>query len=135
MSTAQQSLISVTVDGQPLGIFDTLSGGATTADATKHRSGGGQMKSYPALPDTDDLTVSRDYDRERDHEKLRALRRRVGRANGCSISEQPLDDDGAPWGKPTVYTGRLTGVSPGEADSNSGDVRMFELTFQIVDVA
>jgi hypothetical protein len=134
MATQQQSLISVTVDGAPLGIFDTLSGGATTADATKRRAGGGQLKSYAALPDTDDLTVSRDYDRERDHEKLRELRRRVGRAP-VSVSEQPLDDDGAPWGKPTTYTGRLTGVNPGDADSNSGDVRMLELTIQVTEVA
>lgn len=92
------------------------------------------MKSYAAAGDTDDITVSRVLERERDHERLRKLRRRVGKAT-ASISEQPLDDDGAPWGKPTVYTGRLTGVSPGEADSDSGDVRMFELTFQVSEVA
>jgi hypothetical protein len=134
MSTAQQSLISVTIDGKPFGIFDTLSGGATTADPTKRRAGGGQMKSYAAHAGTDDLTVSRDYDRERDHEQIRRLRRRVGKAM-ASVSEQLLDDDFAPWGKPTTYTGRLTSVNPGDADSDSADVRMFELTFQIVDVA
>jgi hypothetical protein len=134
MSTAQMSLVTVTVDGQPLGVFDTLSGGETSAEPTKRRAGGmGAQKSYPALPDTDDLTVSRVYERERDHEKLRKLRRRVGRAE-ASVSEQPLDEDGAPWGRPTTYTGRLTGVNPGEADSESSDPRMFELTFQITEV-
>jgi hypothetical protein len=134
MSTQQQSLITVTVDNEPLGVFDTLSGGDVTAEPTKRRSGGGNMKSYAAHADYDDLTVSRVLERERDHEKLRRLRRRVGKAT-ASVSEQPLDDEGAPWGKPTVYTGRLTGVTPGEADSDSADVRMFELTFQISEVA
>lgn len=134
MSTQQQSLITVTVDGEPWGVFDTLSGGDTTAEPTKRRSGGGGMKSYAAFGDSDDVTVGRVYERERDHEKLRKARRRVGRAE-MVVSEQPLDDDGAPWGKPTVYTGRLIGLAPGEADSNSSDVRMLELTAQIVDVA
>lgn len=134
MSTQQQSLITVTVDNEPLGVFDTLSGGDTTAEPTKRRAGGGAMKSYAAFADNDDITVSRVYERERDHEKLRQLRRRVGKAT-ASISEQPLDDDGAPWGRPTVYTGRLTGLAPGEADSDSADVRLFELTFQVTEVA
>lgn len=134
MSTQQQSLITVTIDGEPWGVFDTLSGGDTTAEPTKRRAGGGTMKSYAAHADTDDITVGRVYERERDHEKLRKARRRVGKAN-ATISEQPLDDDGAAWGKPTVYTGRLTGLAPGEADSDSADVRMLELTFQISEVA
>lgn len=124
----------MTVDDEPLGVFDTITGGETTAEPTKRRAGGGTMKSYAAHADTDDITVGRVYERERDHELLRKLRRRVGKAT-ASISEQPLDDDGAPWGRPTVYTGRLTNLSPGEADSDSADVRMLELTFQISEVA
>lgn len=135
MSTQQNSLVTVVVDGQPLGVFDTLSGGDVTAEPTKRRSGGmGPLKAYGALPDYDDVTVSRVYERERDHELLRRLRTRVGKAN-ASVSEQPLDEDGAPWGRPTTYTGRLIGLTPGEADSESSDPRMFELTFQITEVA
>lgn len=135
MSTSQQSLVTVTLDGATIGTFDTMSGGDITAEPTKRRSGGmGPLKSYGALPDYDDVTVSRVAERERDHELQRRLRTRVGKAN-ASISDQPLDDDGAPWGRPTVYTGRLIGMTPGEVDSESSDPRMFELTFQITAVA
>lgn len=134
MSTQQQSLVTVVVDGIPLGVFDTLSGGEITSENSKHRAGGmGRQKSYPAMADTDDITVSRVFERDRDAEKLRQLRRRVGRA-AASATEQPLDDDGAPWGTPTTYTGTLIGIAPGEADSNSSDPRMFELTIQVVEV-
>lgn len=134
-STAQQSLITATVDGVPLGVFDTLSGGVTSAEVSKRRAGGmGSQYSKVALPDNEDVTISRDYDRERDHELRRTLMRRTGRAM-ATISEQPLDDDGVPWGKPIVYTGRLSGVSPSEVDANSGDDRMLELTFVIEQVA
>lgn len=135
MATQQENLITVVVDGQPLGVFDTLTGGDTSASPVKHRAGGmGSQKSYPALPEHADVTVSRVLERERDRELVRKLRLRTGRAS-ASISEQPLDDDGAPWGKPTIYTGKLSGVKPGDADSNSVDLQMFELTLTIEDVA
>lgn len=133
--TQQMALITVSVDGKSLGVFDTKSGGETTAEPTKRRSGGmGVQKSYAALPDHGDVTVSRDYELSRDHELVRRLRKRVGRAR-VVISERPLDENGAPWGKPVVYTGRLTGISPSEVDSDSADAAMFELTAQIVTVA
>lgn len=133
--TQQQVLLTVTVDGLPLGVFDTKSGGETTAEPTKRRSGGmGRQKSYAALPDHGDVTVSRDYDLERDHELVRRLRRRVGRAS-MVIAEQPLDENGAPWGQPVIHTGRLIGVSPSEVDSDSADAAMFELSAQITDIA
>lgn len=133
MSTQQQSLVSVTIDGAPLGVFDTLSGGDVSAEPAKHRSGGmGTQKAYAALGDTDDVTVSRVYERERDHDLLRRLRPRVGRGV-ATITDQPLDDDGARWGKPTVYIGRLSKIAPGEVDSESGDPRMYELTVLVTE--
>ena len=133
--TQQMALLTVTVDGFTLGVFDTKSGGETTAEPTKRRAGGmGAHKSYAALPDHGDVTVSRDYDLERDHELVRRLRPRVGRAR-MTISEQPLDEDGAPWGRPVVYTGRLIGVSPSEVDSDSTDAAMFELSAQVTEIA
>jgi hypothetical protein len=133
--TQQMALITVTVDDLPLGVFDTKSGGETTAEPTKRRSGGmGAQKSYAALPDHGDVTISRDYELERDHELMRRLRPRVGRAR-ANISEQPLDENGAPWGDPITHIGRLTGLSPSELDSDSSDAQMFELTFQLTSIS
>ena len=135
MSTAQQSLVTVVVDGRPLGTFDTRTGGATTAEHAKHRPGGMvAQKAYASLPENDDVTVTRVYERERDHVLARQLKTRAGRAT-ASISEQPLGDDGAPWGKPTVSTGLLKSVNTGDVDSNSGEPRFLELVFTITEVA
>jgi hypothetical protein len=135
VSTQQQALVTVTVDGRPLGVFDTRTGGDVTADVPKRRAGGQlALRSYGALPDYDDVTVSRVYERERDHELIRHLRTRVGRAR-CVVSEQPLDDYNAPWGKPVTYLGRLGPITTGEVDSDTGDVRMWELTVVVESVA
>jgi hypothetical protein len=134
MSTQMQYRILVWVDGKSLGEFDTMTGGATTAERPKRRPGGMRaQKSYVALPDTDDVTVSRVYERVRDHEQARQLRRRAGQAP-ATVQQVPLDDDGAPWGKPTVFTGHLLAVSPSDVDANSGDVRTLDLTIQVLEV-
>lgn len=129
MTTSQQFLVTVTVDGRPLGTFDTCSGGEPSADVAKHRPGGmvGE-NSHAALPTYSDVTVGRELDRERDVELYRSLISRVGRAL-ASVSKQPLDDNGAPWGKPFTYTGRLSGMSDPESDSNDGSVSMWQMTF------
>lgn len=131
MSSANQSLVTAVVDGRPLGVFDTLSGGETAADISKRRAGGGVQRTYTnGKRDTSDVTITRDYDRDRDVELARWLRTRVGRAFG-SVNDQPLDDDDVAWGKPTVFTGRLQSVNTGDVDSDSGDPRMLSLTFSI----
>lgn len=128
MTTSQQFLITATVDGRPLGQFDTCSGGEPSADVSKHRPGGlvGE-NSYAALPTYSDVTIGRELDRERDVELYRSLLSRVGRAP-VAVSKQPLDDAGAPWGKPFTYTGRLNGMSDPEVDSNDGSVSMWQMT-------
>lgn len=131
MSTSQMNLVTVTVDGRPLGVWDSFTGGEVSAEVGKHRPGGMVPEnSHVALPTYGDVTVGRERDRERDVELYRSLLPRVGRAL-ATITKQPLDDNGAPWGKPFTYTGRLSGLSDPEVDSNSGEVSMYELTFVI----
>jgi len=128
MTTSQQQLITVSVDGRPLGVFDTLSGGEPTAEVGKHRPGGmSGERSYAALPSFGDLTVGRELDTQRDLEVYRSLVGRVGRAP-FTASRQLLDENGAPVGRPITYTGRLSGMSDPEADSNSTDVSMWQMT-------
>lgn len=132
MSTASQNLITVSVAGEQLGVFATRSGGETTAEVSKSRPGGMQPEEvYPAEPTTGDVTVSRTMKRDRptgsDYDLARRLRPKAGKVD-MVISEQPLDANGLAWGKPTVWTGLLTGVNGGDADANSNEVRMLELT-------
>lgn len=130
MSTANQFLVNVVVAGRPLGTFDTLSGGETSTEIAKRRAGGGVMRTYTNRKrDTSDVTVTRDYDRERDVELARWLRTQTGAV--ATVTEQPLDDDDVAWGKPTVFSGLLSGVGPGDVDSDSGDPRMLSLTIVV----
>ena len=131
----QQWLISVTVDGQQLGIFDKKTGGDVQAKGNKHRPGGmGPERSYVSLPVYSDLKVNRVYERTRDHELVRTLIGKAGIVN-ASISEQPLDANGVVFGAPLIYTGRFLGVNQGDADSTSENPRMFELDIEVTSIA
>lgn len=129
MTTAQNTLITLVVDGRPLGVFDTLSGGEPSAEVTKSRPGGmAGEKSHPALPTYSDVVAGRELDMQRDLELYRSLLNRAGRAP-VSASKQYLDESGAPVGRPLTYTGRLSNMTDPEADSSSNDVSMWQLTF------
>jgi hypothetical protein len=128
MSTKHDYLVTVTIDGAPIGVFDSRTGGETDSDITKRNTGTGP-KVYASRSATGDVTVVRGYERERDHELARGLERRAGRAL-MTVSEQPLDEDGNPWGKPKVWSGVLKSVDSGEVDSDSEDPR--DLTLVMV---
>ncbi|XBB66865.1 hypothetical protein ABFU82_22575 [Nocardioides sp. WV_118_6] len=125
MSTQDQYRVTVTVDGRPLGVFDSRSGGESDTDITKKKTGEGP-KVYSSKPDTGDVTVGRGYERERDHELARWLRTRCGKGK-MVISEQPLDDEDQAWGVPTTWTGILKTVNTGDTDTDSSDPRELEL--------
>lgn len=130
MVSQQNSLITVAVNGTPLGVFDRRSGGDTTAEVGKYRPGGmARQKTRKGLPTTDDLTVARELEYDRDVEIARWLRTVVGNAQ-VTVNSQPLDDNAAPFGKPTTWTGTLNSVGGGDEDSESNDGR--DLTLGIV---
>lgn len=129
MSTQHDYLVTVAIDGSPLGVFDSRTGGESDSDIATRWTGEGR-KLYPARGNVGDVTVVRGYERERDHERVRALRLRVGRAQ-MTVSEQPLDEDGNAWGKPTVWTGILKTVNGGDVNSDSEDPRDLELSMTV----
>lgn len=134
MSTADQARITSAVAGKDLGTFDTRSGGETTASGEKYRAGGGEEEVSVSRPSVGEVTISRKYKRERDHELARWLRTKAGKADG-SVNEQLTDDDDLPWGKPVTWTGRLLSVNTGDVDSNSqSEPRFLTLTFMMTKV-
>lgn len=128
MSTINQSdvRVTVTIDGKPWGAFDKRTGGDVDSDINKRRTAYGEEIGR-GRPTVADIGVTRGYDKERDHVALLALEARCGRAS-ISISEQPLDEDGIPWGKPRVKTGVVKSVDYGDVDVNSGDPRDYTIT-------
>lgn len=127
----QQWLATLSVDGVDYGIFDKFAGGDVSAAANKHRPGGmGPEVTYLALPTYTDISLTKVYETQNDHDRVAALHDQVGRSL-ASVTLQPLDDQGNPWGSPRVYQGRLIGVKDGGTDSMSNAARMFEVDISV----
>jgi hypothetical protein len=134
MSSQQNSLITVAVNGTPLGVWDRRSGGESAAELGKYRPGGmARQKVRKGLPVVGDLTVAREFEFDRDIELLRWLRTVVGTAQ-VTVNSQPLDDAATPFGKPTTWTGTLNSANGGDEDSDSNDGRDFELGITVAEV-
>lgn len=129
--------ITVRVGTRDLGVFDTLSGGETSADITKRRGGTSPSKraNLGGPRDVSDITVSREHIASRDESILRALRPQCG-VGECIVTRQPLDQNRQPYGRPEVNTGgTLKSVSGPEADSDSADTSMLQLVISAGDWA
>lgn len=132
-STQHHSLVTASVNGISWGTFESRTGGATTSEVGKYRPGGFQkQKARRGLPETEDVTIAREWERERDY-PLSRQRNLVGLAD-VVVSDQPLDDLGAPWGKPTVFTGVLQQMTDGDSDANSNDAKTLELVVSVLEV-
>jgi hypothetical protein len=117
----------VSVDGIPLGIFDTFSGGEADSDDTKHRSGGmGDEESLGGPRTRANFTVSRLYRLERDHGQAKMLDAAVGRGEVVAVRTM-LDRDKVPFGDPITFTGTLKTFNHPEHDANSSDPKMVSL--------
>lgn len=119
---------TATIDGRPVGVWDTLAGGDVEAEETKYRPGG--MASQISLGGTmtvNNVTLARLVTREDWPLMHQLLSSRVGKGV-VTVSRQPLDTDGNPFGRPIVYTGKLIHVVPGDTDSNSSDAAVWEIT-------
>ena len=109
------------------------SGGEVTADSNKVYDGGSLVADVLASPaEVGDLTISRPFDPDRDHDLCTQLVRIVGQWR-TTVSVQPTYGDlSAAKVKPRVYSNcLLTGVREPETDASSGDSADFELTFAV----
>lgn len=126
----------VTVDGID-GTWARISAGETSAEGTRVRDGGATKADVLAgPPETDEVTVSRPFDAERDHDLVTTLLPLVGQLY-TTITKQPLYGDMSRVAvKPRVYSDcLLTKVSDPESDADSGDPSVLELTFMVGDVS
>lgn len=125
---ADQWANTVSIDGRPLGVWDTLAGGGVESSETKYRPGGMEPEvSLGGSTSVGNLTLGRllgpgDWDYMHD-----LMSARVGRAE-ATVARQPLDADGNPFGRPLSYRGILHAVMPGDADSNSQDAQVWTIT-------
>lgn len=119
---------TVTIDGRPLGVWDTLSGGDVDAEETKYRPGGMQPQvSLGGTTTVNNVSLGRLLGRQDWDFMHNLMANRVGKAR-VTVARQPLDVDGNPFGRPLVYRGTLQNVTPGDTDSNSSDAQVWEIT-------
>jgi hypothetical protein len=121
--------VTAEIDGDEFGPFDSFNPGEVSASTGRHRPGGQRTAVRTrGLPErsTGDLTVVPQTAGEL--ARYRALERKAGRV-AMKVVEQPLDANGDPFGKATIYTGLLESVNINNVDSDSSDDRQVTLTF------
>jgi hypothetical protein len=113
--------VTLTVDGVDYGVWQKKTGGKTSGNTTTIKPGGmAPQVSRGGSPTTDTITLTRNYDRVRDHTRLGKLRAGVGQAV-CVVKIQPLDASGVAYGSPDVYNATLDAVSPPDTDAESNN--------------
>lgn len=111
--------VTLTLDGDDYGTWQKKTGGKTSGNVTKIKPGGmAPEQSLGGVPTTDTITITRNYDRDRDHAKIGTLKARAGKAVGV-LKQQPLDPDGNAYGRPIVWNVTLDGVQEPDVDSES----------------
>lgn len=99
--------------------FDKMDGGDVTSKETKYRPGNGTVNelSLGGANSVSNITVTA-LMTEAIYGWVAWLSQQSGKA-AMYVTKQPLDQNGAAYGKPLVYTGVLTGVTPPKTDASS----------------
>jgi hypothetical protein len=134
MGSSSQQMFIVTVKGIQ-GTFMSKSGGDTTSNTTKVYNGGSKTPELLAAPaETDNITISRAYNHDRDYQVLKNCRAKVGRWR-TNISVAATDEDLNTRGKSTQYVNALlVRMSEPEYDSAGNDASSFELEFAVASI-
>lgn len=124
-------LVTVTVGGNPLGVFDTFDGGDIDSDSSTYSAGGmADPEALPGTITTGEVTVGRGYRGERDGVLKKYLNTQIGQP--VVIGKQPLNPDKSPVaGALETFRGVVKGVSTPKHDSNGSSVTTFEITATI----
>lgn len=129
--TEQNVLVSVAVNGQTIGTFDSFTGGDALAKPAQHRSGGQEtLTSYRTLALYSEATVSHIMWLEVSWEMVRGLIPKAGSVP-MSATLQPIDADGNAYGNARTATGMFLGVSGIKVDSNSEVLQSFMLHMSV----
>lgn len=127
MSRLDQYDITVSLDGQPLGIFDKMTGGDIDSEEVKYKPGAMQPQiSLGGSVTVNNVTVERLFRQDRDLPLVPTIKARVGKGR-VVVTKQSLDVDGNPFGSPLVYQGILKHLTFPEPDSESNAAALIQL--------
>lgn len=123
--------VTASLNGENMGVFDKKTGGGLDSNMLTYKPGGmGPQISLGGSTQTDNVVLSRLYRLQRDHARAQKWLNQVGKGQ-VVVTDQPLDVDGNPFGKPIVYKGTLKRVLLPEVDSESSNAAMLEIEVSI----
>lgn len=123
--------VRVSVDGVDLGTWDKSSGGAVDSSETKYKPGGmAQEVSLGGSRTTENVTVTRLNDPIL-HAFVPWLLGRAGRGSAVVV-RQPLDENGAAFGRPITWRGKLKSVTLPDTDSEGDGAALVALEVSTV---
>jgi hypothetical protein len=128
MSLEEQGLVTITVNGRDLGVFETIS--AYTTDSTTVTTRLGPLEDVVTLATKGTLgefTVGRTRILERDTPLMKWTHAQVSQP--CTVSIHPVDRNRQPYGDPDVIRTTLKSVTSPPVDVNSEAKATWSLTF------
>ena len=126
--TQSKFRVSLTVEGNSLGVWDTSTGGEASSNTTVYNPGGGAPQvALSGTKTTGVVTLTRAYDLQRDHGAALAAMLAAEGGGECTVKQVPLDANGNAWGSPNVWTGILTNVMIPPTDSNSSSAAIISI--------
>lgn len=118
--------VTAQVETISLGVCAFKSGGQIEAEETKYRPGSMEpQKSLGGPVGVENITIRKLFDPQM-RALFHALANMCGKAT-MTVTSQPLDADGNPEGRPQIYSGILTRVTPPESNANANDAAEMEL--------
>lgn len=119
MARQDQYNVTVSINGVQLGTFDKMSGGDIDSEEVKYKPGAMAPElSLGGSVTVSNITVERLFELGRDTSIIPQLKSWVGKGE-VTVVKQPLDINGAPYGTPMVYQGKLKTFTPPPVDSNA----------------
>lgn len=126
-----QFVVRLTINGANFGIWDKKTGGELDSETTTYYPGNmGAQQDLGGRPTAGNITLSRLYDRQGDHDIINTLLAAVGKGN-VTVSQRPLDENNNEYGKSIIWNGRLKRVTPPDVDSESGTAAIYEIEISI----
>lgn len=127
----QLFLVTLSIDGVDLGVWDKWDGGDKDSASVKYRSGGQPDEEDLGGPVTfTDVTLTRNYRLSRDATLLGFLFNKVG-IGGCVATKYPLARDYTVYGPHIQALGPLKTVTDPKVDSNASNPALLAVVLSV----
>jgi hypothetical protein len=125
MATKKQIRASVKGTTTDYGYFDSNAGGEADSTETKYTGVDGVQRTSVSEVQDGNVTLAREYRRERDAEIVKTRRQKIGET--VNVIPEDKDSDGNWQQNAAPYTGVIKTITPPEGDSNSNDTAMLTI--------